>query len=48
MGIPAVCVDTHVHRISNLMGLVKTKDPTATEMELMRITPEDRWIDINK
>ena len=48
MGIPAVCVDTHVHRISNLMGLVDTKDPTATETELMRITPKDRWIDINK
>jgi len=48
MGIPSVCVDTHVHRISNLMGLVNTKDPCATEMELMRITPRDRWIDINK
>ncbi|MDR2699133.1 MAG: endonuclease III [Candidatus Methanoplasma sp.] len=48
MGIPSVCVDTHVHRISNLMGLVDTKDPTATETELMLITPEDRWIDINK
>jgi endonuclease-3 len=48
MGIPAVCVDTHVHRISNLMGLVRTKDPFDTEMELMRITPKDRWIDINK
>lgn len=48
MGIPAVCVDTHVHRISNLMGLVNTKDPTATEMELMKITPMDRWTDINK
>jgi len=48
MGIPAVCVDTHVHRISNLMGLVDTRDPLGTEMELMRITPRDRWIDINK
>ncbi|MDR1405218.1 MAG: endonuclease III [Candidatus Methanoplasma sp.] len=48
MGIPSVCVDTHVHRISNLMGLVCTKDPYETEMELMRITPEDRWTDINK
>lgn len=48
MGIPAVCVDTHVHRISNLMGLVHTKDPCDTEMELMRITPEERWIDINR
>ena len=48
MGIPAVCVDTHVHRISNIMGIVHTKDPTGTEMELMRITPRERWIDINK
>ncbi|MDR3075166.1 MAG: endonuclease III [Candidatus Methanoplasma sp.] len=48
MGIPSVCVDTHVHRISNLMGLVHTRNPCETEMELMRITPEDRWIDINK
>jgi len=48
MGIPAVCVDTHVHRISNLMGLVDTKDPSETETVLMRITPKDRWIDINK
>ena len=48
MGIPAVCVDTHVHRISNLMGLVDTKNPEDTETELMRITPVDRWIDINK
>jgi len=48
MGIPAVCVDTHVHRISNIMGLVNTKDPTQTEIQLMRITPKERWIDINK
>ena len=48
MGIPAVCVDTHVHRISNLMGLVDTKNPADTETELMRITPRERWIDINK
>ena len=48
MCIPSVCVDTHVHRISNLMGLVHTKDPTDTEFELMRITPEERWSDINR
>jgi endonuclease-3 len=48
MGIPSICVDTHVHRITNLMGLVRTKDPCTTETELMRITPKDRWIDINK
>jgi len=48
MGIPSVCVDTHVHRISNLMGLVDTKDPTETEFALMDITPEERWSDINR
>ena len=48
MGIPAVCVDTHVHRISNIMGIVHTSNPTETEMQLMNITPRERWIDINK
>ena len=48
MDIPSVCVDTHVHRISNLMGLVDTKDPVDTEFRLMEITPEDRWSDINR
>jgi endonuclease III len=48
MGIPSVCVDTHVHRISNLMGLVHTKNPEETEFKLMAITPEDRWSDINR
>ncbi len=48
MDIPSICVDTHVHRISNLMGLVKTKNPEETEFALMRITPEERWSDINR
>lgn len=48
MGIPAVCVDTHVHRISNLMGLVDTKNPEETEYALMEMTPRERWIDINR
>ncbi len=48
MGIPSVCVDTHVHRISNLMGLVETKTPEETEFALMEITPEERWSDINR
>lgn len=48
MGIPSVCVDTHVHRISNLMGLVHTKTPEETEFELMRITPRELWSDINR
>ncbi len=48
MNIPSVCVDTHVHRVTNIMGLVKTKTPDETEMVLMEITPKDRWMDINR
>jgi endonuclease III len=48
MDIPSVCVDTHVHRIANLMGLVSTKTPEETEFALMDITPRDRWSDINR
>ncbi len=48
MSIPSVCVDTHVHRITNLMGLVDTDTPEKTEEELMRITPKKRWMDINR
>lgn len=46
-GIPAICVDTHVHRISNRIGLVKTVSPEETEFELMKIVPRDKWIEIN-
>ena len=45
--IPAICVDTHVHRISNRIGLVSTKAPEETEASLMRIVPKDLWIDVN-
>ncbi len=48
MNIPSVCVDTHVHRIANLMGLVNTKNPEETEFALMDITPMERWNDINR
>ena len=48
MDIPSVCVDTHVHRIANLMGLVSTKTPEETEFALMDITPRERWSDINR
>jgi endonuclease-3 len=46
-GIPAICVDTHVHRISNRLGLVETTRPEGTELALMRLLPEDLWIPIN-
>src|SRR5574338_1609400 len=44
---PAIPVDTHVHRISNRLGLVKTKIPEETEIELMKKIPKDYWIRIN-
>jgi endonuclease III len=43
-----ICVDTHVHRISNVMGFVKTKTPTQTEMELRKIVPKKYWSRINR
>ncbi len=46
-GIPAICVDTHVHRISNRLGMVATKNPDATEKALQSVLSKDLWIDIN-
>jgi endonuclease-3 len=46
-GIPAICVDTHVHRISNRLGLVTTKTPEQTERALNNALPRDLWIPIN-
>ena len=47
-GIDAICVDTHVHRISNRLGWVKTKTPEETEKALMEIVPKEYWKRINK
>ncbi len=44
---PAICVDVHVHRICNRLGLVDTKTPLETEMELRRILPLRYWIGWN-
>jgi endonuclease-3 len=44
---PAIPVDTHVHKISNRLGLVKTKLPEKTELELMKITPKKYWVLVN-
>ena len=38
-----ICVDTHVHRISNRLGYVKTDTPYKTEMELRKILPKKFW-----
>jgi len=45
---PAIAVDTHVHRISNLLGWVHTKSPEETEKKLMEILPEKYWSDMNR
>jgi len=44
---PAIPVDIHVHRISNRLGLVDTKNPEETEQELMKKIKKKFWIDIN-
>jgi endonuclease-3 len=44
---PAIPVDVHVHRISNRLGLVKTKTPEETEQELMQKIPKKFWLKIN-
>lgn len=44
---PAIPVDTHVHRISNRLGLVETKTPEETEFALMKKIPKKYWLQIN-
>lgn len=44
---PAIPVDIHVHRISNRLGLVRTKTPEETEQALMKKVPKRFWLDIN-
>jgi len=46
--IPAIPVDTHVHRIPNRLGWIKTKKPEETERELKKIIPKDQWIRVNR
>ncbi len=47
-GKDALCVDTHVHRISNRVGWVSTKTPEKTEYALMEILPRTYWLRINE
>ncbi|KXL53521.1 ultraviolet N-glycosylase/AP lyase [Anaerotignum neopropionicum] len=46
-GIPSIVVDTHVKRLSNLLGLTKNQDPVKIEFDLMKIIPKENWIAIN-
>jgi endonuclease-3 len=45
--IPAMCVDTHVHRISNRFGYVETKTPEKTEVALRAKLPKEHWMSYN-
>jgi endonuclease-3 len=45
---PGIAVDTHVHRISNRIGLVSTHNPNDTEFELKKIVPRKYWIIFNE
>jgi len=47
-GIPAICVDIHVHRIANRRGWVATGSPDDTEEALREVLPKAWWIDINR
>ena len=46
-GLPGICVDTHVHRITNRLGFVRTRTPDETERALRRRLPKRYWIGLN-
>ena len=46
--VPAIPVDTHVHRISNRLGWVKTKNPLQTEKALKETIPKELWLKLNR
>lgn len=46
-GIESIVVDTHVKRLSNLLGLTKNEDPVKIEYDLMKIIPKEKWIELN-
>lgn len=47
-GEPAIPVDTHVHRISNRLGWVRTRSPEETERALELSLPRELWLDVNR
>lgn len=42
--VPAIAVDTHVFRVSNRLGLAKSKDVFKTQKQLEKVLPKDKWI----
>ncbi|RJR29272.1 endonuclease III [Candidatus Microgenomates bacterium] len=47
-GIPAIAVDTHVHRIANMLGWINTKTPEESERALVKTLPKKYWADTNR
>lgn len=46
--IDAICIDTHCHRLLNVLNIVKTKTPHQTELAMMKIAPRKYWSSINR
>lgn len=46
--VSAICVDTHVHRISNLLGIITTPNADKTEAALKKVLPKEHWIEWNR
>lgn len=46
-GLPAIAVDTHVKRVSNLLGWADSEDPVKIEFQLRELLPEALWADVN-
>ena len=47
-GKETITIDTHCHRLLNVLGIVKTKIPKQTESEMMKIAPKEYWSRINR
>ena len=45
--LPGICVDTHVHRVANRLGIIRTKRPVETEACLRATLPKRHWLEIN-
>ena len=45
--LPGICVDTHVHRVANRLGIIRTKAPAETESCLRATLPKRHWLEIN-
>jgi len=46
-GLPGICVDTHVHRVVNRLGIIRTMRPPETESSLRAVLRRDYWLEIN-